>query len=1027
MDPLSITAAAIGLIAFTIQLSQTIDKISGDIKQRSTLLQEILEDLELLQTVLKDLSESKDVDRSKDGVALLAVFNGCKSVINQIDTELCTLIEALQKSRSSRFKAKLTFSTKMESIASLRMQLEKYKATLLIALNLRTMKLTSTNQLGQKIDELRASISTGNRSTASTSSWQNPIQQYLSTSLTLACYGANASINTPNLISTSTSSTDLKSLSTINTGLSTTSTLVSDGESQPTSTAGFGSFDDWLRAADQSQDFTNLSGSRTRPVKIPSTQNKIQTPLELIIVDLPTGSGKSNQVSLNVNPACTVASILQELQAQGYDQICGFYTEDNRPVTTSIEEDHPVCVKVTSGPSKYSILEGLCINKDDSYQIYYEDFLCANEKKTEASNMSLKIHESCVQFQPAFSSCSMDISLSRTLRVPDNGTSFGTPVLFSPIPIFQVDHYKSRLPPGISSKGGIFIPLHQREALALKFDVKGKENTSSLFAIKCLSGTVNVVSGEVAGAETPYSSEARSQGHIIVPEQLRLDGFAHTNEAVRQFVAMSLGSGHSVEAQRTGKEVFGGMQLLVAPPFRGSGSFGGRLADSTPAKDSVPDGADITVGGTAIIQCLQELDAEEHSEAVLLDKINIRRVRKHRLTRIIDTLSPGQSSETIRLRAVRSFKFVLQPADMLNQGVVGEVIQMIQSERLMIRTKGQLKEYSLTISPFGGVEDIFIDLLERHSCDYVVVQALNGSVIDPSSKIHDLVIGGALANSTVASFYLCDKKQRPLRTYLPQHQDHSQSRHSSLIGGDPASFANRFAVARSLTFDRQAGVRTSLPGPPISYGSITTSGSMIHQGSGSKPVDSDSDDDLFLLRTTSLANSTRFHDDRPSLSCGMYSTEAVSRRGTFGSPEGSPDLGLIRPRSTTTAGRQWNMGLGLGGLITQSIVRDREPTRWNWSKAVFINIQFVSSVIFEAMVGIPAPPSPVSFKDYIAARLPFYHLIETNGVGNENNLSQLKSIGELDAQQTITISSKLQPDLSQSGCQICEENLNDSM
>lgn len=53
------------------------------------------------------------------------------------------------------------------------------------------------------------------------------------------------------------------------------------------------------------------------------------------------------------------------------------------------------------------------------------------------------------------------------------------------------------------------------------------------------------------------------QDYIITPDQLWLDGVASHDGRVRQFVAMPLGSGYSVEAQVTGEEVVGGLQFEV--------------------------------------------------------------------------------------------------------------------------------------------------------------------------------------------------------------------------------------------------------------------------------------------------------------------------------------------------------------------------------------------------------------------------------------------------------------------------------
>jgi ubiquitin len=61
-------------------------------------------------------------------------------------------------------------------------------------------------------------------------------------------------------------------------------------------------------------------------------------------------------------------------------------------------------------------------------------------------------------------------------------------------------------------------------------------------------------------------SEGKSiQDHIVTPNQLWLDGIASTDGTMRQFVAMPLDSGYTVEAQITGADLIGGLQIEVTP------------------------------------------------------------------------------------------------------------------------------------------------------------------------------------------------------------------------------------------------------------------------------------------------------------------------------------------------------------------------------------------------------------------------------------------------------------------------------
>jgi hypothetical protein len=74
-------------------------------------------------------------------------------------------------------------------------------------------------------------------------------------------------------------------------------------------------------------------------------------------------------------------------------------------------------------------------------------------------------------------------------------------------------------------------------------------------------GKVCALTGE------PWSDSLQDepQSYVVVPGQPWLDGVQTRKGKVRQFVAMPLGLGYTVEAQLTGDEVFGGIQLEAFP------------------------------------------------------------------------------------------------------------------------------------------------------------------------------------------------------------------------------------------------------------------------------------------------------------------------------------------------------------------------------------------------------------------------------------------------------------------------------
>ncbi|KAH7001269.1 hypothetical protein EDB80DRAFT_894978 [Ilyonectria destructans] len=143
----------------------------------------------------------------------------------------------------------------------------------------------------------------------------------------------------------------------------------------------------------------------------------------------------------------------------------------------------------------------------------------------------------------------LDISFRRTVRVPDNQQLSQLPPDIGKFPLFQVKDYANKMPREIVDKGGLFIPMYQREAMWIKFKSKKR------YAIKINVGGVNAISGEPAPI----------QDYVVVPDQKWLDGIANSTGQVRQFVAMSMGLGHSIEAQVTGQDVVGGIQVEITP------------------------------------------------------------------------------------------------------------------------------------------------------------------------------------------------------------------------------------------------------------------------------------------------------------------------------------------------------------------------------------------------------------------------------------------------------------------------------
>lgn len=95
------------------------------------------------------------------------------------------------------------------------------------------------------------------------------------------------------------------------------------------------------------------------------------------------------------------------------------------------------------------------------------------------------------------------------------------------------------------------LPIYQREAMWLSF------HASEPTALQVGVGKVCAVSG------LPWIEHliGDPQNYVALPRQPWLDGINSGDGFIRQFVAVPLGSGATVEGQVTGQETHGGVQL----------------------------------------------------------------------------------------------------------------------------------------------------------------------------------------------------------------------------------------------------------------------------------------------------------------------------------------------------------------------------------------------------------------------------------------------------------------------------------
>jgi hypothetical protein len=153
------------------------------------------------------------------------------------------------------------------------------------------------------------------------------------------------------------------------------------------------------------------------------------------------------------------------------------------------------------------------------------------------------------------------VSFLRTLRIPDDGKTYPLPPGLGRFPVRRIDDYKDKVPASWREHGGVFLPMYQREAMWISFAGEHWKPR----AVKVGIGKVCAITGE----RWSESLSSDPQNYLVTPPQPWLDGIAVKKGLIRQFVAMPLGLGYTVEGQITGEESVGGLQLKVFEPKAG--------------------------------------------------------------------------------------------------------------------------------------------------------------------------------------------------------------------------------------------------------------------------------------------------------------------------------------------------------------------------------------------------------------------------------------------------------------------------
>ncbi|KAK4168212.1 hypothetical protein QBC43DRAFT_366701 [Cladorrhinum sp. PSN259] len=687
-------------------------------------------------------------------------------------------------------------------------------------------------------------------------------------------------------------------------------------------------------------------------------------------------------------------------------------------------------IPVVDGPSRYEAAtgEGPLMSSNEKFGVFLQVLRLLRVRCQDGKVMATSF--------PGV----LEIGFNRTLRLPEDGKTHNQPVRLGKISVSNIAGLSKKLQASgnpslidMARKGGVFFPLYQREAMFLSFKAR-----QEAFAVRVFVGGVNALSGLTWNTHPGHT--VATQDYLSVPPQQYLDGVCVGNDVVRQFIAMPLGSGYSVEKQVTGKETVGGMQLEIIPgnrwrlqiPPRGHTPF-----VSLPESHETPfdhgarmvvliEDAPISKLGTTMYGMNTDkstVDMDATDRPVYLHHLYQSQVQPQP-TYGQTALPPPEiyPGAMIRMTAVYMLNLTLQyAATNLNPS---------RTERV---------EWA----PWWILEQCFSHHEQTHS------STSNESISD-MELYHEgrrLDFGGLTLEEQGLLDGALITVRRPLPpppSYLP-HQSPpppqfydmpfpSQQQQSADLFSDPTTSPRpwkhapgfferpgRQAAGGAASPDASMSAPSMYPSPMSSpsfsspYPSSAVSGPPAHymaqQPQGPAPGGSRPTGGYGWQPPPQppmpMSSPPPMQMSSPTPPRGTAAPPAYNHSPAYYTEHPAPSQLQQAPPSTKmptqTGGTPqdqigWAMGLAAGSRIRQPILRDPSaPSAWCRPRATVLSVQILNSVAFEALTGMLAPPTPVTPQLYLDMGLPFLKVYEEEHGVDTGGIVNLMAVGEIDA------------------------------
>lgn len=107
--------------------------------------------------------------------------------------------------------------------------------------------------------------------------------------------------------------------------------------------------------------------------------------------------------------------------------------------------------------------------------------------------------------------------------MPDDNRLHQLPASLGYYDLFNVEAYAGRLPANIRQAGGVFLPMWQREAMWINFELAGHPKIlqwATKYAMRIFVGRVNAISGLMMDQESQeVDASAQIHDYIVIPGQ----------------------------------------------------------------------------------------------------------------------------------------------------------------------------------------------------------------------------------------------------------------------------------------------------------------------------------------------------------------------------------------------------------------------------------------------------------------------------------------------------------------------------